>query len=98
MSAPARETEAEKAGWTPGPHVVQRQGSQTFLQACDFQIALMCDGSDKQIAANANLYAAAPEMYEALMAARGWLSGWASAEREIAQIDAALLNATGALS
>ena len=41
------------------------------------------------------MMAAAPEMFEALVQARDWLRGWASAEAQLAVIDAALLKATG---
>lgn len=45
--------------------------------------------------ANAQLYAAAPDMYEALQQARSWLSMWASAEKQLAVVDAALAKAEG---
>jgi hypothetical protein len=44
--------------------------------------------------ANACLIAAAPDMFEALIQAREWLRGWASAEAQLAIIDAALAKAT----
>jgi hypothetical protein len=48
-----------------------------------------------EVKANAFVLAAAPEMREALKLAKTWLEGWASAERELAIIDAALLKAEG---
>ena len=43
---------------------------------------------------DARLIAAAPEMYEALLQAREWLRGWASAEQQLAVVDAALSKAS----
>lgn len=45
-------------------------------------------------AANARLIAAAPDMFEALIQARDWLRGWASAEPQLAIIEAALAKAS----
>jgi len=45
--------------------------------------------------ANARLIAAAPDLLEALRAAKTWLEGWASAESELAIIDAAISKAEG---
>lgn len=47
-----------------------------------------------QITANANLIAAAPEMLEALLDAKEWLSGWASAEPYLSEIEAVIAKAT----
>lgn len=43
---------------------------------------------------DARLIATAPDLLVALHSAREWLSGWASAERELAVIDAAIAKAT----
>lgn len=65
-SAPARETEAEKAGWTPGPWRFNE--SHALIENVNGKgrgIAELSSLSDEDIA-NACLIAAAPEMYEAL--------------------------------
>ena len=52
---------------TPGPWSVgSNHHAQTFVRACDFQVALLCDGKPPEIAANARLIAAAPELLVAL--------------------------------
>ena len=43
---------------------------------------------------SAVLFAAAPDMFEALLQARDWLEGWVSAEPQLAIIEAALAKAT----
>lgn len=47
---------------------------------------------------NAALIAAAPDMFEALVQARDWLRGWASAETQLAIIEAALAKASPSAS
>ena len=51
---------------TPGPWSLQTRQTQVYVSACDFQIALLCDGDSSQIEANARLIAAAPDMLAAL--------------------------------
>ncbi len=43
---------------------------------------------------HARLIAAAPDLLHALQRAREWLGGWASAEQQIAIVDAAIAKAT----
>lgn len=45
--------------------------------------------------ADAHLIASAPDLLEACREARVWLLGWASAERQLAVLDAAIAKATG---
>jgi hypothetical protein len=51
---------------TPGPWEAWQRQSAVFVVACDFQVALLCDGNNSQINANAHLLAAAPDMLDAL--------------------------------
>lgn len=54
-------------------------------------------GIERQLA-DIHLRAAAPDLLEAVQLARGWLALWASAERELAIIDAAIAKAQGTQS
>ena len=51
---------------TPGPWEVRQRQSMVFVEVCDFQVALLCDGNNSEINANAHLLAAAPDMLAAL--------------------------------
>jgi hypothetical protein len=51
---------------TPGPWEAWQRQSAVFVVACDFQVALLCDGNNSEINANAHLIAAAPDMLAAL--------------------------------
>ncbi|MBN7763532.1 hypothetical protein JYP52_20540 [Nitratireductor aquibiodomus] len=92
-----------KKAHTPGPWLVEPHGKTYALYSRrddryhGLRLVNLDDG-DHNFEANARLIAAAPDMLEALKQARGWLQGWASAEREIAIIDAALSKATGGAS
>ena len=50
---------------------------------------------EEELEATAILAQSAPDMFEALIQAREWLRGWASAETQLAVIDAALAKAEG---
>jgi hypothetical protein len=54
---------------TPGPWEAWQTHSAVFVVACDFHVALLCDGNSSQISANAHLLAAAPSMLAALILA-----------------------------
>lgn len=82
-----------ESGHTPGPWTSEA-GSNTGRRIIapnapkTRRVVAACGGKDRE--ANARLIAAAPDMYEALKQAREWLSGWASADLQLAIIDAAL--------
>jgi len=59
------------------------------------QVALVSHETLEIAQANARLIAVAPEMLEALEQAEEWLSGWASAEPYIDDIQAAIAKAKG---
>lgn len=88
---------------TPGPWHVVHNGAYREINLgdceCSPSIAQVCpsqfleNGDNEE--ANAHLIAAAPELYEALLLAKSWLEGWASADAELATIEEALAKARG---
>ena len=91
---------------TPGPwgHRVWRHPGKAdtvcVVDAQDRELVAWpgFDGLDLtkgEIRANARLIAASPDLLAALHSAREWLEGWASAEHQLALIDAAIEKATG---
>lgn len=88
--------------YTPGPWdfrgSVPSEGFDCFWigpQGASIEVATVSGPQSSQFrAANARLIAAAPDLYAACLAAKQWLSGWASAEPYLAEIDAALSKAT----
>lgn len=88
---------------TPGPWLIELDnfGDYTvYGQHETLAIAAVVNGEMRRMGdlsdqheANALLIAAAPDMFEALLQARAWLEGWASAEPQLAIIDAVLAKA-----
>lgn len=82
---------------TPGPWVVNGPPeNQIVWSDAENRICFLAHSAGRdedRDYANGRLIAAAPELLDALIAAREWLEGWASAEPQIAVIDAALAKA-----
>lgn len=76
-----------------GDYVIQPAGQELAVAAVVNGDARGLLGEASEHAANALLIAAAPDMFEALIQAREWLRGWASAEPQLALVDAALAKA-----
>lgn len=89
---------------TPGPWIVDPNHPQDISPADDLRlgVASICNSDNidgrwvfaEVSKANAALIAAAPEMLEALLDAKEWLSGWASAEPYLSKIEAIIAKAT----
>ena len=78
--------------FTKGKWIIDRDGSAIFSDSEDCYVAeLSPANSDEQVAANARLIAAAPEMYEELIFAMAALrDGDVSAKRRADKIEALL--------
>lgn len=87
--------------FTPGPWSVdnsRHEGSinrmEPFRHIGMVSNFLHDHSSREENEANAKLIAAAPEMLDALLNAKEWLSGWASAEPYLSEIEAVIAKAT----
>lgn len=90
---------------TPGPWHIEDTNSAklTMVVAPDeagsnagWVVIGQVGGPNKE--ANARMISAAPDMLDALHQARAWLESWASAEEQLAVINAAIVKAEGGAS
>ena len=103
MTLPVQETES-KVAFTPGPWGFDGVWQIVEAGQPHSRVAFLPSDHAKYASSvsNGHLIAAAPEMYEALKRARGYVkpshSGDVQADADLRAIDAALLKATGASS